>query len=332
MFTHMLKIGIVFLILIFDQSCNGLVRNTVKTDVVTEVTVAASSFDADSAYHFVKTQADFSPRVPNTPAHQKCAIWIESSLKRYSQNVVVQSFQAKAYNGTTLNLRNLIASFNPTNPRRVLLCAHWDSRPFADHDPDPANREKPVPGVNDGASGVGVLLEIARQFSIKAPAVGVDILLLDGEDYGAPENANSNMTDDWALGSQYWSSNPHVQGYTARYGILLDMVGAAGATFTKEGTSQMYAPDIMRKVWRIASKLGYDSYFVNDETGSLTDDHVYINKKLQIPTIDIIQNDPMTGSGFYKNWHTTHDDLNGIDKQTLKAVGQTVISVVYNEK
>jgi hypothetical protein len=332
MFNKVNKIGIVLAVFMLNQSCNGLVRNTVKTDADPEESIIPSPFDADSAYHFVKQQADFSARVPNSPAHQECANWIELTLKRYSENVVVQSFQVKAYNGTILNLKNFVASFNPENKKRVLLCAHWDSRPLADHDPDPANRDKPVPGVNDGASGVGVLLEIARQFSIRTPAVGVDILLFDGEDYGAPENAQSSMTDDWALGSQYWSANPHIQGYAARYGILLDMVGATGATFTKEGTSQFYAPDITRKVWRTASKLGYDSYFLNDETGSLTDDHVYINKKLQIPTIDIIQNDPLTESGFYKNWHSTHDDLSGIDKQTLKVVGQTVITVVYNEK
>lgn len=297
-----------------------------------EVKVVASDFNVDSAYNFIKQQASFGPRVPNTPAHEKCAVWLEKTMKKYTKDVKVQSFEMKAFNGTPLRLKNIIGTFNPTATTRILLLSHWDSRPFADNDPDVTKHRTPIDGVNDGASGVGVLLEAARQFSIKAPAVGVDILFVDGEDYGAPQNEKSEIEDDWALGAQYWARNPHVPAYSARFGILLDMVGAEGATFTLEGTSMYFAPDIMNNVWRIAAKLGYTSYFVPENSNAITDDHVYINQQRQVPTIDIIQHDPSTESGFYKHWHTIKDDMAGIDKNTLRAVGETVVTTVYLEK
>jgi hypothetical protein len=194
-------------------------------------------FNADSAYFYIEKQVAFGPRVPNTAAHKACAVWLENTLKRFTAEVVVQQTRLKASDGTLLDSRNIIASFNPEDKSRVLLCAHWDSRPWADHDPDPANRRKPVPAANDGGSGVGVLLEIARQMSQHNPGLGVDIVLFDAEDYGDHEESASSTQDSWGLGSQYWSRNPHVPGYSARFGILLDMVGANGATFTMEGTS-----------------------------------------------------------------------------------------------
>lgn len=296
-----------------------------------QVKYQAATFNEDSAYQYIKEQLRFGPRVPNTKAHMNCANWLEQKLKQYTKNVVVQKFTAKAYNGTVLNLRNIVASFNIDNPKRILLCAHWDTRPYADNDPDTANHKYPIPGANDGASGVGVLIEIARQLSKKAPTVGVDILLLDGEDYGAPESANFQGQDDWALGAQYWANNPHVPAYFAHFGILLDMVGAENAVFTLEGTSMYYAPNIARKVWSIAADIGHSGYFSNDETQPITDDHLYINQIRQIPTIDIIQHDPTTHSGFYKYWHTLKDDIAGISKPTLLAVGQTVLTAVYAE-
>lgn len=294
--------------------------------------IVPAPFDADSAFYFVKKQTDFGPRVSNSQANKQCAAWLESTLKRFTPEVKVQSFDAMAYNGTILHLKNIIGSFNPGAEKRVLLCSHWDSRPYADQDPDMANHRKPIDGANDGASGVGILLETARQFSLKSPSVGVDIIFFDGEDYGAPENEQSLVEDDWCLGSQYWSRNPHVPAYSARFGILLDMVGAAGATFTKEGTSIYYAPDYVNHVWHIASQLGYDSYFINDETAAIIDDHSYINKIRQVPTLDIIHHDPSTRSGFYKHWHTLGDNMQVIDRQTLMAVGQTVLTTVYGEK
>lgn len=327
-----ISFSLIFMTFLLLLACESGKKPKPEELKATEETFTAAAFDADTAYAFVKKQASFGPRVPNTAEHRKCAEWLEATLRKYSGNVVVQSFQMKAYNGTPLNLKNIVASFNPQSSTRILLCSHWDSRPYADNDPDLTKHRTPIDGVNDGASGVGILLETARQLSMKAPAVGVDILLLDGEDYGAPQDEKSQTEDDWALGSQYWSKNPHKEAYSARYGILLDMVGAENATFYLEATSMYFAPDIMNKVWNIASKIGYSSYFVPENSNGITDDHVYINQIRQIPTIDIIQHDPSTESGFYKNWHTVSDNLSGIDKKTLRAVGETLVTTIYREK
>jgi hypothetical protein len=295
-------------------------------------TFTAAAFNADSAWYFVNEQVRFGPRVPNSRAHAKCADWLEKTLKKYTPEVIVQPFTAKAYDGTKLNCKNIIAAMNPKSTTRILLCSHWDSRPYADQDPDTSMFHTPIDGANDGASGVGILLEIARQLKIAPAAVGVDIVLLDGEDYGAPLNANYTGTDDWALGSQYWSRYPHVPAYTARYGILLDMVGGENAVFTLEATSMYYAPDVAQRIWNLGSSIGYSDYFSSERTNGITDDHVYINQLRNIPTIDIIQHDQSTSSGFYKNWHTTYDNMDGISKATLLAVGQTILTAVRAEK
>jgi len=291
----------------------------------------AVDFDAASAYAFVKAQVDFGPRVPGTPAHAACADWFVKTLKQWTPDVVVQEFQARAFDGRPLAGKNIIASFNAGAKDRVLLCAHWDSRPFADHDPDPANHFRPVMGANDGASGAGVLLEVARCLWLRKPAVGVDILLLDLEDFGEHANWRGSAADSWGLGSQYWAKTPHKAGYRARFGILLDMVGDAGAIFPKEGTSMYFAPDVVKKVWDTARRLGFSNYFVDRESDPLIDDHLYINRTAGIPTADIIDYDGARG-GFPASWHTAGDTLDKIDKKTLGAVGKTVLAVVYQEK
>ena len=206
--------------------------------------------------------------------------------------------------------------------------AHWDSRPWADNDPDEANHTKPVMGANDGASGVGVLLEVARQLSINRPEIGVDILLVDAEDSGTSDNEES-----WGLGAQYWAQHPHVNPYKPMFGILLDMVGGEGASFYKEGMSKQYANAIVNKVWAAAKTAGYGSYFPDGDGGAVTDDHIPLNQKAGIPTIDIIPYYPdCTASSFGPTWHTVSDTMEHIDKNTLLAVGQTVLQVLYTEK
>lgn len=321
-------IGLVFIAC--KQKTTPVADETEKSEIAQ--TIKPADFNADSAWHFVNEQVKFGPRVPNSEAHKKCALWLESTLKKYAPQVIVQPFTAKAFNGTVLNCKNIIASFNPKSTTRVLLCSHWDSRPFADNDPDTSFHRTPIDGANDGASGVGVLLEIARQLRVSPAAIGVDILLLDAEDYGAPQNSGFVGADDWALGAQYWSRYPHVPAYTARFGILLDMVGAEGAVFALEGNSMNYAPEIAQKVWYIGSAIGYSDVFSNERSEAVTDDHVYINQLRQVPTIDIIQNDPSTRTGFYKYWHTVNDNMANISKPTLMAVGQTVLTTVRNEK
>jgi len=247
---------------------------------------------------------------------------------------VVQKGVVTAFNGSPLRFQNIIASFGPPENNRILLGAHWDSRPYADHDPDPVNFNTPIDGANDGASGAGVLLEVARLLGNKPPPVGVDIILFDAEDYGPPETlqTDKNSSDEWGLGSQYWAKNPHRPGYFARYGILLDMVGAADATFLMEGVSMEYASDIVRKVWDIGNQIGYSSYFLYQQGGYITDDHYYVIRYRNIPMIDIIHLDPAAESGMYAYWHTVHDNLDKIDRSTLKAVGQTLLTVIYSEK
>ncbi|MDR0394020.1 MAG: M28 family peptidase [Tannerella sp.] len=287
-------------------------------------------FDADSAYSYVAKQVAFGPRVPNTPAHKACADYLASGLKRHGAEIYVQETVLTAYNGDKLQARNIIGVFNPGSQKRILLFAHWDSRPYSDHDPDETNHRKPLDGADDGASGVGVLLEIARQIGLNNLRTGVDIIFFDAEDYGTPEFVREYKEDTWCLGSQFWAKNPHVSGYKADFGILLDMVGHKEATFYKEGSSVSYAAPVVEMVWNTARNLGYGKYFVNAKGSRIIDDHEYVIKGRNIPCIDIIYLKPDTPHGFGMHWHTQHDTMDRIDKNVLKAVGQTVLEVIYN--
>lgn len=326
----MKKIFFILLAILPFAACNNANQKTKK---IAETIVNVPEFSSDSAYKYIQNQVDFGPRVPNTKAHDDCANYLSAELKRFGAQVIEQKADLIAFDGTILKSRNIIGSFNPEKDIRVLLFSHWDSRPWADHDPDLRNRKKPVMAANDGASGVGVLLEMARQIGKNNPAVGVDILFVDSEDYGAPENFRSENTEDsWCLGTQYWAKHPHVAGYTARYGILLDMVGAPQAKFYREQASEYYAAGVVDKVWSQAQNLGFGNYFINQKGGAITDDHIYVNQILGIPSIDIIQYDPNSNSGFGAYWHTINDTMDNIDKNTLKAVGTTLMHVIYNEK
>jgi hypothetical protein len=271
---------------------------------------------------------EFGPRVPNSDAHKACAKYLSGELERFGAKIYVQETVLTAYNGDRLQANNIIGVFNPEKTNRVMLFAHWDSRPYSDHDPDENNYRKPVDGADDGASGVGVLLEIARQIGQLELNVGIDILFFDAEDYGVPEFQKESKLDTWCLGSQFWAKNPHVPGYNAKYGILLDMVGAKGATFYKESTSVRYAAPVVEKIWTAARNAGYGKYFINRAGGGVVDDHVYVINGRNIPCVDIINYDPETSSGFGHYWHTQHDTMDNIDRETLKAVGQTLLTVI----
>ena len=301
-----------------------------QTKEVPKAKIEVPIFNPDSAYYFVEKQVSFGPRVISSTPWKNCAIWLEKKFKTYTPNVIIQEAPITTYDGKKHTLKNIIASFSPEKNNRIALFAHWDSRHIADH--DTKNQDAPILGANDGGSGVGVLLELARQFSIKNPTIGVDIILFDAEDYGQPEDSKFPiMQDSWCLGSQHWSKNPHKPNYYARYGILLDMVGAKNATFRKEEISSYYAPNILEKVWRKANQLGYGNHFVFENAKQIVDDHLYVNQITGIPTIDIIEYDPATESNFNKHWHTHKDDMDNIDKNTLNAVGQTLLEVIYNE-
>ncbi|MEM1000605.1 MAG: M28 family peptidase [Bacteroidota bacterium] len=285
----------------------------------------APDFNADSAYAFIEAQLAFGPRVPNTKEHQACAAWIKEKFASYGGQVIMQNAILKAWDGTPLDATNIIGIFNPQAGRRVLVSAHWDSRPFADKDPD--NPNVPVPAANDGASGVAVILEIARQITQKAPTIGVDFILWDAEDYGQYSDNTS-----WCLGSQYWSRNPHQAGYNPKYGINLDMVGAKDAHFLKDGWSLQYARPQVDMVWNTAHNLGYGAFFpLAEKDIASIDDHYYVQEIAGIPMVEIIDRDINTGE-FFPHWHTVKDDITSIDKATLKATGQVVMEVLYREK
>ena len=305
-------------------------NNTSKPKLKSEVTIHKPAFNADSAYQFIQKQVDFGPRVPNTEPHRKTGNYLASKLRQFGLEVTEQTAVVTSFKDEPLSIKNIIGSYKSELNNRIMLFAHWDSRPFADQDVE--RKEEAIDGANDGASGVGVLLEIARQLQKIQPQVGVDIFFFDAEDYGQPsDNSRSYRPRTWCLGSQYWANNKHKANYTANFGILLDMVGAANATFTKEAISRYYAPEVVDKVWNIAAALGHRSFFIPKETTHVgEDDHLYINKIANIPSIDIIQYDPSTGA-FAPHWHTHEDNMEIIDKNTLKAVGETVLATIIAE-
>jgi len=322
--------------LLFLASCGGE-KEQKKTETPAKV-VNVPAFSADSAYQFVKKQVDFGPRIPNSPAHRKASDYFISQFKKYGAAVISQEFVATTFDNQRLNLRNIIASFHPEKQKRILLAAHWDTRPFADKDPVKPNAA--FDGANDGGSGTGVLLEIARVIgSGSPPEVGVDIILFDGEDWGDDGGEWGRKYDAkklpdgyeewWCLGSQYWAKHKHKPNYSAYFGILLDMVGGKNAQFSKEGYSLEYAPGVLDKVWKAGSQLGFSHVFINQKTGIITDDHLFVNEYARIPMIDIISFDP--GSGFGDFHHTQKDNMEIISKETLEAVGKTLLRVIYYE-
>lgn len=278
----------------------------------------AAAFNADSAYSYVSRQVEFGPRVPNTAAHEAAGHWLASELRRHGAQVLEMPVDLKAFDGTVLKAKNILGSFNPDAKDRVLLVAHWDCRPWADEDPDESRRHEPVPGANDGASGVGILLEIARQLGMEAPTNGVDILFVDAEDWG-----DTGRDDSWALGAKHFAANMPQDYVKPRCGVLLDMVGGKNAVFRWEQHSQYYAPQLVTDLWATASAIGYGDRFSNEPGGYITDDHLEFIR-YGIPVIDIIEYDPEYV--FNSRWHTTADDMEGIDAATLNAVGTTVMT------
>lgn len=314
-------------------SCNAgsSTKPTEQTsaEAVCEKNDKSVEFNADSAYNYIKAQVDCGPRVPGTDAHRRCAAMLVEMLKNCGADTVLeQKTVVTAFNGDKLPINNILARYNTENPKRILLVAHWDTRPWADAEKDASKHSMPIPGANDGGSGVGVLLEIARNFGEKLPSVGVDILLTDAEDYGQAGGSD----ESWCLGTQYWVRNmPYQTSNLPVYGILLDIVGGLDAHFCREYFSDYYASAINDKVWAAAAAAGYASRFVNSSEGAVTDDHIYINKA-GIPCIDIIECANQATGSFPPTWHTLSDDMKSIDRTTLKAVGQTVINVIYNER
>ena len=289
-----------------------------STTDTTTATINRSPFDGEGAYALTSQQCDFGPRVPGTSAHSKCAEWLIATLKASCDTVMVQTGTVQTAKSGSLAIKNIIGVFNPDASQRLLLLAHWDTRPWADNDPDPANHNKPVMGANDGASGVGVLLQLARQLKASGTKLGMDIVLVDAEDMGENE-----VEESWGLGAQFWAQHPHVGGYKPLFGILLDMVGSPDATFTREYYSTQYAGGFVDLVWGCAA----GSHFVNAAGGAVTDDHVFVNQA-GIPCVDIIDMRTGSDSGFCPEWHTVRDTMDGISAITLAEVGQTLLNVI----
>lgn len=311
---------------------------SVEKEKITDqlIAIEVPEFNADSAYFFVESQVKFGPRIPNSKSHQDAADYLINQLKKYGASVSDQKFEAVSFDHQKLNLRNIIASYYPETSKRILLAAHWDTRPFADKDSQ--NKNAPFDGANDGASGVGVLMEIARLLGQQdSLAVGVDIILFDGEDWGERDGDNneislpSELESWWCLGSQYWARNKHKKNYSASYGILIDMVGGRRSQFFRDGVSMEYAPKIVDKVWTIAHSLGYSDYFVKQNVPAITDDHLFINRLAKIPMIDIVPY--RSGLGFFGDFHhTRNDNMSLISKETLAVVGTTLLHVIYSEE
>ncbi len=285
--------------------------------------IAVPVFNSDSAYLFTKKQVDFGPRVPNTPAHKKCSAWLIQEFKRFGLVVIEQKVQGPYYKGGTHYGVNIIAQYKPELQKRVCLAAHWDSRNEAES--DTKDKDKPIDGADDGASGVAVLLELARTLQQNPVEIGVDLICFDLEDNGD----NDGDPETWCLGAQYWAKNLHRASYQPYHAILLDMVGGKGARFYKEGISREVAPQTVDNVWDIANSLGYGEYFINENRGGITDDHAFVVKYARIPMIDIISMPNDVKHPFPDHHHTHADNMSIIDKNVLKAVGQTMSAVIY---
>jgi hypothetical protein len=343
---------------IYAYAIHPLVANrqtTAAVDDIEKQKPVGPTFNADSAYSFCEEQCAFGPRTMNSQAHEQCRQWIVSKFRQYGLCVSQQQATLTGYDGTPLHATNIIASYKPEAPQRIIIAAHWDSRPWADNDPDEANWHKPVLAANDGASGVAVMIELARllttdsqqpatdsqqpatdsQQPAAASLPGIDFICFDAEDWGTPQW--SDQQDDpqsWALGAQYWARQAAAgsQQPTAMYGILLDMVGGEGAHFYQEQFSKHYASKIVRKIWKAADIAGKGSFFPKRDGGAVTDDHVPMNQVANIPTVDIIAYHPdCPQSSFGPTWHTVNDTMEHIDRNTLAAVGQTLIQVIYSE-
>ena len=314
-----ISIVMLFLLLLVGLGCG----DSKKDQEIRILTIPR--FDENKAYENIEKQLSFGPRSHVSNGKDDCRDWLVSQFNSYAFTTTIQSFESELYTGETVTGSNIIARWNPDIKERLLLCAHWDTRPEADK--DSSRMEEPIAGADDGASGVGVLLEIARQASLADLPMGLDIVLFDLEDSGEDGESGDYLT--WGLGSQYWSKNLPEENYEVKYGILLDMVGAQNATFPKEQFSRQSAPQVVQKIWDLGIAMGRDRYFKDQPVDGVVDDHLFIIQNARIPMVDIIN---LSAEGRFGSYHHTHrDDIEIISKETLSAVGQVVLAVVFKE-
>lgn len=285
--------------------------------------------------HTIVAQCELGPRVPGSEAWKLCGDSIVAWFTELGLEVEEQQTTVTRYDGQTIPCRNITARLNANDPDRILLCTHWDSRPWADNDPDEANHKRPVLAANDGASGVAVLRELARVLTSDGTiGTGIDFVCFDAEDCGTPQWAdieNDSEESTWCLGSKVWSTEAAQANYGARFGILFDMVGGRGSTFSRESVSMHYAQPVVELLWHIAQQLGYGHYFPLRDGGGIVDDHVNVNQIARVPCIDIVPYHTDGPSSFGPTWHTVSDTPENIDPNVLEAVGQSVLQLIYND-
>lgn len=313
------------------SACSASNGGSAESAVATtdEVSTPIPVFAADSAYAYVAAQTAMGPRTPGSKAHAQCCDWMVSMLNKFGADTVwIQSGSIDNHRGGTAAINNVFARFGTSNSRRILLLAHYDTRPWADEDPDASKHTQPIDGANDGASGVAVLLEVARQIGLNRPSVGIDILMADAEDSGISDSSDPESDLTWCLGTQFFADNLPYPGKLPEAAILLDMVGGHEAVFTKEYFSTQYSKDVCDAFRKAAEQAGFGTRFPDREGGAVNDDHIPLIRA-GIKAIDIIEcSNPRTGS-FNPTWHTMADNLDNIDPNTLGAVGQTVLQYLY---
>jgi hypothetical protein len=278
-------------------------------------------FDGEAAYRYAQAIYDFGPRVPGSPAWQKGGDWIAAQMKTRADTVIEQRWVHQLANGKdSIPLRNIIARFRPNATDRILYITHWDSRPVADDDPNPANRTKPVPGANDGAAGVGLFVALGDVLKKTPPDVGVDLLFDDGEDYG-----NFDKNTDVLLGVKYFIQHPITPSYQPIYGVLWDMIGDKDLKIWEEQNSVARAPEVVQRVWSTADSLGYSDYFVPEQKWSVIDDHIpFLEAGMHV--IDVIDLDYGPANASYH--HTLQDTMDKISAKSLKIVGDVATALV----
>lgn len=278
----------------------------------------AQQFDGARAHSYVVHMVEAGPRIPNTPAHRAVGDWLIAQLRQSADTVEVQEWVHVTARGDSLHLRNIFARFRPAEPSRVLFVSHWDSKPHAESDPDVRKRRDPVPGANDGASSTAMLLVVAEELKRQPPALGVDLLFVDGEDYGSFEGDSP----DNLIGAR-WFAQHLPAGYQPLFGVLWDMIGDFTQEFPQEGHSLQRAPEVVERVWAAAREIGLDRVFRDRQVGFITDDHVpLLDAGLRV--IDVID----CCNENYPYWHTTQDTPDKVSPGALANAGKVALALV----
>ncbi len=290
-----------------------------------------TAFNADSAFSYTRQQVAFGPRVPGTPQAQKAGDWIVAMMKTRAAVVTEQRWMYKTLKGDSIPLRNILARFNPTATQRVLYITHWDTRPMADADPVLGNRHDPILGANDGASGVGLFIALGDALKKTPPGIGVDLLFVDGEDYGSNWDPPYS---DVLLGSQYFVEHLPSPDYKPMYGVLWDMIADANLDITQEPNSVRAAPEVVTRVWQKAAEYGYSKYFLAQTYSSaITDDHIpFLNKGFHvIDVLDIEYGPPGADGHASPNYHhTLQDTMEHISVKSFQIVGDVALGLLMD--